>query len=84
MASAKGGEIMAASRMSSKRTVSPNQGAADMVTRIIRKIKGMQTDINIMGDQLPYINGDSLIDWLRDWDKRAQAKPGGLGRKKAK
>lgn len=64
------------------RPQTPNQGAKTIIAQTVRKVQRMISAQrkSALHDDLR-INGYALIDWLRDWDKRAQAKPGGLGRK---
>lgn len=78
------------------RPKTPNRGAADIIARVIAHVNTVSCNRLVFYepnqrvqsgyiDDQGSINRENLITWLRDWDKRAAAKPGGLGRaKKAK
>jgi len=52
-----------------------NRGAADIIARVISKVKRMAV---YSPASEPMIPAQALIDWLRDWDKRAKKRKGGL------
>lgn len=62
------------------RPKTPNRGAADIIAQVIAKARREMKKQEREGAGL-YIHGESFIAWLRDWDKRAAKKAGGLGRK---
>lgn len=55
------------------RAKTPNRGAADIISQVIRKVDRMQVG--------GFLNAIAFRKWLTEWDVRAAKKPGGLGRK---
>lgn len=82
-----------------KKKMTANAGAAQIIKQVIAHVEtvpGCKTEIwpkHEMGESHgwmrleifdhQWVHRSELIKWLQDWDKRAQAKPGRLGRKKA-